>query len=173
MMTTALADVLAALDSGAVTVNDAHAAEIALRDAANMKAPGAPVAMFTQTADTIAAALAVKAKPATPAATRGPKMTAVDAKRFTHTSVHNAVTAEESVNDRFGCDCEAYKDIFTFKRWIAQGFVVRRGQKATHVPVIQPRVVPDADAPNGKREVKTSRMVPVFCRCQVDALKKS
>jgi len=48
------------------------------------------------------------------------------------------------VKAHFDCDCQPYEDIFTYRRWEAQGLVVSKGQKG----------------------VKVSRYT-VFCRCQV------
>lgn len=73
------------------------------------------------------------------------------------------------------CGCLAYEDIFTFSRWEAQGFRVRKGEKARRVPC--PTPIYRKNPVTGKREkvldddgrpVMRKRMVPLFCRCQVE-----
>lgn len=83
---------------------------------------------------------------------------------FTHYSIHNAVQAE------LGCptaECQAYRDILTFKRWLRKGFVVRKGEHGTKVTTWIPVVETDDD---GKQVVKGRRpkTVTVFCRHQVE-----
>jgi len=53
-----------------------------------------------------------------------------DARRFDHFSIHNAVQAQLACPES---SCQAYADIFTFKRWRAQGFVVMKGEKGARV----------------------------------------
>lgn len=92
---------------------------------------------------------------------------AYNAKHFGHFSVHNAVKAE------LACDegtCRAYEDIFTFRRWKAQGFVVRKGEKGTKIVTFVPVKAKDDD---GKESVvgKRRKTAVVFCRHQVEAMK--
>ena len=67
------------------------------------------------------------------------------------------------------CGCEAYKDVFTYKRWQAQGFQVRKGEKGTRIETYAP--ITKENKETGEREVVGSRpwISTVFCRCQVDA----
>jgi hypothetical protein len=89
-------------------------------------------------------------------------MTAAEARQFDTFSIGNAALAESMLS----CGCEAYRDIFTYKRWKAQGFQVQRGQKAIRLPLL--KSVTREDKETG--EVKTHRIMgrsAVFCRCQV------
>lgn len=95
------------------------------------------------------------------ATTDRPKMTPEEAKRFTRTSINSYA----QVVEQLGCECEPYQDVFTFNRWKAQGFYVRKGEKAKKLVTWVP-VTP-------KDENEESYLVPrtlaVFCRHQVEA----
>ena len=93
-------------------------------------------------------------------------VTAENARRFGYFSIHNAVTAE------LACDegsCRAYKDIFTFARWRAQGFTVAKGQKGTRITALVPITTTDQ---HGNEVVvgKRPKTAVVFCRHQVKAI---
>ena len=69
-----------------------------------------------------------------------------------------------------GCGCQAYEKVFTFNRWKAQGFSVKRGEKSISLPLV--RNVESEDEETG--EVKTHKLLAsshVFCRCQVEEAK--
>lgn len=109
----------------------------------------------------------VQAENAKRAAAGKPKMTAAEARTFDMYSERNAATAED------GCEsgeCVAYESIFTFKRWIAQGRVVRKGQKATFVEM--PKFADVIDKATGeKKKVRVGSIrVAVFCKCQTEKL---
>lgn len=91
------------------------------------------------------------------------RMTAEQATTFEHESAQSAATVAEQLE----CDCEPYTDVFTFNRWKAQGFSVRKGEKAHRVTGYVPKV--EKDATTGEER---KRLIPrvncVFCRCQVD-----
>lgn len=92
-------------------------------------------------------------------------MTETEARTFDRgVSVASIVAAEHPRE----CDCEAYIDIFTFRRWKAQGFVVRKGQhgtKCTTWIAVQKRDITTGEStPNGTRPKRYT----VFCRCQVN-----
>jgi len=89
-------------------------------------------------------------------------MMADEARSFSTFSVGNAV----AVAMARPCGCEPYADVFTFRRWIAQGFVVRRGEKAIKIPVVVER---EADE-EGAEPVRLLRTSAVFCRCQLAEL---
>jgi|TARA_Y100000034_G_C6806583_1_gene362235 hypothetical protein len=97
-----------------------------------------------------------------------PKMTAKEARQFDTYSERNASTVEESLE----CDCQPYEDVFTYGRWIAQGYQVQKGERSIRIPVIV-RIREEDD--NGDMVIKRSlkRSSPVFCRCQVKRIKKS
>jgi len=91
------------------------------------------------------------------------KMTANEAKTFDRFSAHNAAVAESSRD----CNCVAYVDIFTLKRWNAQGMKVKSGEKSSSkIPVVRMTTVKDDE---GKPvSVRSFRKTALFCRCQVE-----
>lgn len=103
--------------------------------------------------------------------TKRAKMTAAEAKTFQTYSVNNAARVEEVTNEIMECGCEAYVDVFTFNRWIAQGKVVRKGEKAIRIPVFVNASKRD-DKTNEVKTFKVQKMVNVFCRHQVTDLPK-
>ena len=90
------------------------------------------------------------------------KMTAEDARTFQTFSIHNAAAVAAALP----CGCQPYVDVFTFRRWLAQGFAVQRGQHAIKIPVV--KTVEREDRETGE---KTTRRIlgsgAVFCRCHV------
>lgn len=88
---------------------------------------------------------------------------AEDARRFRHFSIHNAVAAELACDEGL---CRAYKDIFTFGRWRAQGFSVAKGEKGTRITTLVPITTTDE---HGNEVVvgKRPKTAVVFCRHQV------
>ena len=93
------------------------------------------------------------------------QMTADEARDFGHFSVHNAVQAQMACPEG---SCEAYSDIFTFRRWRAQGFVVRKGENGTTVTTWTPRTRnTDNEEQNTKRRPKRAVL---FCRHQVERI---
>ena len=60
-------------------------------------------------------------------------MTATEARSFDRFSVANAAT----VMAERGCGCEPYVDVFTYKRWQAQGFQVQKGEKSIRIPTVR------------------------------------
>jgi hypothetical protein len=63
--------------------------------------------------------------------TKTPELSADEARSFQHFSVHNAAQAQQACPDSM---CEAYRDIFTYRRWRAQGYQVLKGQSGTPSP---------------------------------------
>ena len=88
------------------------------------------------------------------------------ARQFAHFSVHNAVQAQMACPEG---SCEAYRDIFTFRRWIAQGFVVRKGESGTTVTTWAPVTKTDEQGNVAVLRQRPRRAV-VFCRHQVEKL---
>ena len=88
-----------------------------------------------------------------------PKMTAESAQSFGRFSIHNATLVKASLT----CDCDPYADVFTFKRWKAQGRVVMRGQHGIRIGVVLDKDRDDTDRPMFAR-------ASVFCRCQTAPL---
>lgn len=95
-----------------------------------------------------------------------PAMTAAEARMFETFSVTNSTIVEESRD----CDCEAYEDIFTFRRWIALGFSVRKGEHGTKIGVVRKRTIEDEETEEA-REIRLRGSAVVFCRCQVEPIK--
>jgi antirestriction protein ArdC len=91
------------------------------------------------------------------------EMTAEEARSFRHFSVHNAVQAQLACEEG---TCEAYVDIFTYRRWRAQGYRVRKGEKGTAVTTWI-----TTEARRGDEETKRVRRpkrAVLFCRHQVE-----
>lgn len=91
------------------------------------------------------------------------QMSATEALDFHHFSVHNAVQAQLACPQ---AACEAYKDIFTRRRWQAQGYVVRNGEMGTAITtwITATRHEEDGD----DKLVRRPKRVLVFCRHQVE-----
>ncbi len=113
---------------------------------------------------------------------RRPRMTAQDATSFTGYSVASMMQISMAIGARAeagvypDCTCEPYADTFTFARWIAQGFAVRKGEKSLRISTFTPvgeRTVKNADEPSDGADTPSVRLRPctafLFCRCQVDA----
>jgi hypothetical protein len=98
-----------------------------------------------------------------------PKMTAKEAREFEMYSEKNASIVEDAAADR-GCECVAYESIFTFNRWIAQGRVVIKGQKATFIEIPNFREIVDEKTGEKKKIRIGTRRVAVFCKCQTKKL---
>lgn len=94
---------------------------------------------------------------------KAPAMTAEDARHFDRFSVQNAVIVESVAAER-GCDCKAYADWYTFRRWKALGRSVKKGETSTRVPVVIERHDDDSG-----ETVRSFRNIPLFCRCQTKA----
>lgn len=115
-----------------------------------------------------------------------PKMTAMEAVTFEHESPMNMMmfyewqearnqsifstldesdiaTSMESIDANL-CECEPYQDVFTYNRWKAQGYQVRRGEHGCRVTTWVPK---DKDNPD---KGVFPRTATVFCRCQVDKI---
>ena len=99
-----------------------------------------------------------------------PRMTAAEARTFEGgLSLRSAAEVAEQLD----CSCEPYADVFTYGRWQAQGFQVRKGEKAIRFSTwIRPgsgEASDDEDDAQGDEQPRLlKRRVFVFCRCQVD-----
>jgi len=90
------------------------------------------------------------------------KFTPETARRFDGFSVANAAIVAASLP----CGCEAYRDVFTYNRWKAQGYQVQRGEKAIRLPLLKQVVRTDAET--GEETVRrVFGRSAVFCRHQV------
>ncbi len=91
-------------------------------------------------------------------------MTAQEAITFSSKSLASELILAQAASDR-GCDCIAYHDWFTYRRWRAQGQQVQKGEHGikltTYVPIYR-------DEDGQQVQVGTRpRTTTVFCRCQV------
>lgn len=95
--------------------------------------------------------------------TKRPAMTAEQATHFDRISPANMIILRACLR----CDCSPYQDVFTYNRWKAQGYQVRRGEKSIKLPLVKDIVTEDEES----ETVTTHRILGasfVFCRCQVD-----
>jgi hypothetical protein len=92
-----------------------------------------------------------------------PPMTAEDAVQFGHFSMANALMAVADLTASGACKggCVPYEDVFTYRRWAAQGMQVQKGQHGAKLPV----VVRTVDKKTGE-ERTLLWTTTVFCRCQ-------
>ena len=99
--------------------------------------------------------------------TARPAMTEDQAKSFNSYSATNAATLQGAAAAR-GCQCEPYNDWYTYARWQAQGFQVRKGEHAARLPCFAP--VTRKDPTTGETVIAGKRpwTAYVFCRHQVD-----
>jgi len=67
------------------------------------------------------------------------------------------------VTEARACDCKAYIDIFTYKRWQAQCMQVQKGEKGTKTLTW----VENKDKETGKVTGRFPKTTTTFCRCQV------
>ena len=97
-------------------------------------------------------------------------MTAVEAKTFEH---GRSGTAELFLSTALQCECVPYEDTFTYRRWRSQGFQVRKGEKGIKLTTYRP-IETDYKNEDGTAVMTTiPKTYHVFCRCQVDEIKKS
>ena len=93
-------------------------------------------------------------------------MNATEAQSFdSHSMTHEMILAMAA--DSKGCQCEAYRDWYTYNRWRAQGYQVRKGEKGVCLTVYRTIEEKDKDTGKVKRKSRPWRSY-VFCRCQVD-----
>lgn len=93
------------------------------------------------------------------------QMSATEALDFHHFSVNNAVQAQLACPE---AACEAYKDIFTRRRWQAQGHAIRKGEKGT---VITTWIMTRSGKEDGdEKPFRRPKRVLVFCRHQVERI---
>ncbi len=90
------------------------------------------------------------------------QMTAGEALSFERYSVANAAAVAEAL----GCGCEPYRNVFTYRRWKAQGYQVQRGEKSIRLPLIYARTEKDPETGEERTTRRRGRSA-VFCRCQV------
>lgn len=82
-----------------------------------------------------------------------------------------SVASTVTVRTLLACGCEPYRDVFTYRRWKAQGYQVQRGEKAIRVPLV--REIAEHDTETGAETGRTRRMLgrsALFCRHQVQPI---
>ncbi len=94
------------------------------------------------------------------------QMTAEQATDFDRYSDANIQLVEGSLS----CECQAYADTFTYKRWRAQGYQVQRGEHGIKIPVFanDQQVDEDSGEVTDAKRIKTT--ATVFCRHQVKSV---
>ena len=90
------------------------------------------------------------------------QMSAKEARDFHHFSVHNAVQAQLACPR---ASCEAYRDIFTRRRWQAQGYAIRKGETGT---AITTWILTPSREGGDEKPLRRPKRVLVFCRHQVE-----
>ena len=109
------------------------------------------------------------------------KMTASDATNFNGYSsnsisqILNGIEARKESGKHVNCTCEPYEDIFTFARWEALGFCVRKGETSIKIGSWVPVATKTkTDAETGKETQGKAFLKPhtmcLFCRCQVELI---
>ena len=93
------------------------------------------------------------------------KMTAEQATVFQGFSITNATQVAAAAVAR-GCDCKPYIDCFTYARWQALGYQVRKGEHGTKLGILIEQVKHNEDG--SEYSEKRPWSTTVFCRHQVD-----
>ena len=102
-----------------------------------------------------------------------PPMTKAEAMGFDRVSQASALQIIEAIFSRAAsdqhtsCSCQPYRDVFTYERWKAQEYQVRRGEKSLRIASFRPIDVGE-ELPEGKSRKLIPKMLALFCRCQVD-----
>lgn len=97
-----------------------------------------------------------------------PKMTAAEARTFDGYSEANALLILMTLK----CDCQPYVDTFTYNRWRAQGFQVKKGEHGIALPIRIPYEKEDAET-HEKKIVTRPGTSYVFCRHQVSPIQEN
>lgn len=92
------------------------------------------------------------------------RMTVEEATYFDHHSDTNAMILARAAQAR-GCQCNAYTDWFTYNRWAAQGYQVKRGEHGVKITTMIDKATEDMSGV--QIVIKRPWSVTVFCRCQV------
>lgn len=97
-------------------------------------------------------------------------MTATDATTFEYRSAKHAELLK-AISALHGCTCEPYQDYFTYRRWHALGWHVKKGEHGTKLSTYA--LVTEEDEETGETTVTKRHFTStVFCRCQVAPIKK-
>jgi hypothetical protein len=109
--------------------------------------------------------------------TKHPKLTAEDARTFEYESMASILQIEEAIAERAEagiypeCECVPYEQTFNFNRWLAQGFSVKKGEKALRIQTFTPtgktRKEQGEDGSESEKPILRPTIAFLFCRCQV------
>lgn len=94
--------------------------------------------------------------------TKQPPMTREEATSFERMSTGNMHACRTHFAS---CECDPYQDIYTYRRWQAQGYHVMKGQKGFKIPVVK-HIINEENQTEEFRPLFVS--AAVFCRCQVE-----
>ena len=95
---------------------------------------------------------------------RQPRMTADEARSFDRFSVANF----SQVRSQLRCSCNPYEDVFTFGRWRAQGYHVRKGEHGIRFTTMVEHETEKNENTGETRVISRPWTAYVFCRCQVE-----
>ena len=112
-----------------------------------------------------------------------PQFTAESAQEFQTASPASMLQVYESIAERTAqgkhteCECEPYRDTFTFDRFRAMGFMVNKGESALRISTFVPvtgkfRKEKDDSGNDVDRQVLIPRTVCLFCKCQVHPIEE-
>ncbi len=99
------------------------------------------------------------------------RRSAGEARTFDHVSEASFGQICEAIQERAGegvypdCDCQPYRDVFTFGRWLDQGMAVRKGERALKISSFVKRDPKPGQDPTEERLIP--KTLCLFCRCQV------
>jgi len=88
-----------------------------------------------------------------------PQMSEQEAKHFNRISEANIKLCMA----HFDCGCSPYTDLYTFKRWKAQGYHIKKGEHGLRLPLVK-----TLDNEIGEPVEKLFTSSIVFCRHQVE-----
>ena len=93
-------------------------------------------------------------------------MTAEQATTFERLSQANMMILTAIAHSK-GCNCAPYTDWFTYNRWLAQGFQVKKGEHGTKITTWIPMTKKDPETGENQDIGVKPRTTTVFCRHQV------
>ena len=89
---------------------------------------------------------------------------------------HHSETNIKLLRQHYTCGCEPYEDVFTFNRWLSQGFAVKKrpeniekGKWGFMLRSMIEKEVKRTDGTTYKQGFPVTTYV--FCRCQVKRMK--
>ncbi len=94
------------------------------------------------------------------------QMTALEARSFNGYSEKNAIAIESQLD----CQCLAYQDVFTYKRWQALGFQVCKGEKSIRLETFRSFESKQKDKSGEPKRYTRPWKSYVFCRCQTQPI---